>query len=202
MLLTPHLLSLYFVLAAVLGAMERYPDEKLQAACCNALRNLFSHVILTDRLLEDGNTERAIVDAMELHKHSSSIQEDACSVLWNMVYKSEEPSKVVSSQGVKCIVRAMQLHLESTAVLEQACGTLWTLVDASMETKKDVVASGAIDAGEAKSMRCKFCLLLFQRPCLTFFCSNLCNCSFASPGSGLGGFVKSQCRGISCGGYS
>jgi hypothetical protein len=140
------LLVTHDAVPTVLSAMEKFPDLKLQEAGCNALRNLFSQVLLTDKILEDGETESAIIDAMETHKDSASIQEDACCTLWNMVYKSEEPAKVVSLHAVKCIVRAMQTHMESGSVLEQACGALWTLVDGSMEMKKDVVANGAIDA--------------------------------------------------------
>ncbi|KAL3921459.1 MAG: hypothetical protein SGILL_002736 [Bacillariaceae sp.] len=142
---TCDLLVSHGTIPTVLNAMETFPDLKLQEACCNLLRNVFSHALLTDQLLEEGETERAIVDAMQLHKQSASVQEDACFALWNLVFKSEN-AKVISTTGVKCIVRAMQLHMESGRVLEGACGALWTLVDVSMDMKKDVVANGAIDA--------------------------------------------------------
>jgi hypothetical protein len=129
-----------------LSAMDNYPDLKVQEAGCAALRNMFYHTLLTDGLLEDGDTERLMVSAMSLHKNSITIQINSCCALWNMIYKSEDSAKIVTTEGVKCIVKAMQCHMECSELVEQACGALWTIVHDSMERKKEVVANGAIDA--------------------------------------------------------
>lgn len=130
----------------VLNALESFSEIQVQEAGCAALRNMFHHTQLTDKLLEGGDTEKLIVGAMSKHKTSLLIQTNACCFLWNMIYKSKDSSKVVTSEGVKCIVKAMQSHMESGELVEQACGALWTIIHDSMDRKKDVVGNGAIDA--------------------------------------------------------
>jgi hypothetical protein len=130
----------------ILNAMESFSELKVQEAGCAALRNMFFHTLLTDKLLEGGDSEKVIVAAMTKHKNSVGIQTNACCALWNMIYKSEDSTKVVTQEGVKSIIKAMQSHMECGELVEQACGALWTIVHDSMDRKKDVVGNGAIDA--------------------------------------------------------
>jgi hypothetical protein len=122
------------------------PEEKVQDAACVAYRNLSCQVLDSDPLLQKGAI-KSIVNAMQRHDDSVSIQLNACYSLWNLAFKAQkEPGAIVGSQGIKCIVKAMQSHMESGDLLEIACGALWSLVDDSIERKKDVVGNGAIDA--------------------------------------------------------
>jgi hypothetical protein len=133
-------------LGLCLGAMDNFPDLKVQEAGCAALRNLFYHTLLTDGLLEGGESERLMVSAMSLHKNSVTIQTNSCCALWNMIYKSEDSANVITPEGVKCIVKAMQSHMECSELVEQACGALWTIVHDSVDRKKEVISHGVIDA--------------------------------------------------------
>ncbi|KAG7360041.1 Armadillo-type fold [Nitzschia inconspicua] len=130
----------------VLNAMESFAELEVQEAGCFAFRNMFCRALSTDIFLEGGDTEKVLVAAMSKHKNAVNIQTNACSALWHMISKSEDSTKVVTSEGVKCIVKAMQSHMECGELVEQACGALWNIVHDSVDRKEDFVGNGAIDA--------------------------------------------------------
>jgi len=132
------------VLDLLLYAMESFPNEKVQDAACLALRNLSCHIQKSEKLLEDGKTLKLIVNAMDTHRNSLSIQSNGCCVFWNLLSKTNKKSNNFNPKIANSIIKAMQSHIESANLLEQACGALWVIVD-NFDDQKLYVGSEAID---------------------------------------------------------
>lgn len=125
-------------------AMECSPNEKVQDAACLAFRNLSSHIEKLEEFLKDGKTSKLIVNAMDAHVNSVSIQTNGCCVFWNLLSKADEKQFDFDPKIVTTVTKAMQSHIESGELLELACGALWVAVD-RFNDQKVHVGTEAID---------------------------------------------------------
>lgn len=132
------------VLDLLLGSMESFSDEKVQAAACSAWRNLSCDTQKSKELLCDGKTLKLIVAAMDMHRNSVSIQTNGCCTFWNLLSKTDMNEADFNPKIINSIIKAMQSHIESGELLQLACGALWSIVD-RFDDQKLYVGSEAID---------------------------------------------------------
>ena len=109
-------------IGAIVGAMQRQPSTKVQAAACRALWYLARNDSNKVRIAAEGGVG-AIVKALKNHPAHAKVQEAACLVLYSLTYNnSANKAKAKSAGAEDAVKRAMALQ-DATALTKE-CGQI------------------------------------------------------------------------------
>lgn len=117
--------------AVTLAASKFWNIERVQEAVCIAFRNLALDENTVEHMADSDIVELVFV-AMKEFEMSSSIQTNACFILWRIGSATDLGSQKIAEAGaLTLIVKAIQMHLDTYEVMEAACGALWGLLHRS-----------------------------------------------------------------------
>jgi hypothetical protein len=84
--------------------------------------------------------------AMQAHKTSAGVQEQACAAMKNLAVNPDNQVAVAAAGGIVAVVAAMQAHKRSAGVQEMACRALRNLAANNDNNEDAISAAGGIEA--------------------------------------------------------
>ncbi|CAJ1365389.1 unnamed protein product [Effrenium voratum] len=96
-------------LQGVLAAMARYPkNERLQAECCETLRNIAEMPDGADTLLET-NAMEAVLDSMRMNAQAEWVLQEGCGFICRMITESDGArDKLLQKDGLRVVMDSME----------------------------------------------------------------------------------------------
>jgi hypothetical protein len=155
--------------AVVLAMVMHSHEPDVQEKALHALLNLASNNDKVKSELGHMGGIDAVIQAMQVHRDDSAVQECGASVLSCLASIEENELIIGQCGGIDVTIRAMWVHSESVTVVEWCCKALYAL-SLHPENSQKILEIGGISA-IVNTMQAHTDSALVQEMC----CATLCN---------------------------